>query len=367
MKRVVLLMIFAAVILFLNYFQEPNMISSDESGDLSPAVLILREKYALTKGNVMGSGVYFQENDIDGICGEAKWEAMVIKSLPDLTHGTLKYKGTNAEIGTSIARDSINELVFQPTESYTGICNFSFQLAPDKGEYKCRIVIGNETYENPSVLEGRSRSYRNVAVNGVIPLNESESLEVMSPCENGVLELDRTVGTYSYRPATDFVGKDCFEYCIKDPYGNVSKTGRITLYTDKAKSNLYFHDMEGSDLHVSAIRACSEGLIPYREDANGLPIFSPDEFVTEEVFLNAVQKLCQSINETPSKKGKISESEALDILSRSLKTAYGEELEAIVFTEPAVKEKELTKGRLVKMLEEAIEYISYCAPAELPS
>jgi len=326
---------------------------------LSPAIDILKETTYMAKGNVCGSAVTFSAEDFSKIYGTTQWESLKISTLPENRYGILQIEGNTVTEDTPIIKEKINSLRFIPTGETVGKTEFRFCFSSSNSDYKCIITMGENNASPQPVKNTAYRTYRNVAVFSEIKVDEGHSITITSPCKNGILSIDKRNGAYVYRPSTNFIGTDEFQYCISDEYGNKSPVSSVKIRTEKAKQNLYFQDLADKTEHKTAIYVCSNGLLPYSTDENGLPIFCEDEVVDRKTFLDAVKKMLPNALIDEASYEYIGEAEAIKILSLAIASEFGKETEVMNLIEPAAMSGTvLTKKRCAVFLEEVALHLA---------
>lgn len=347
-------------ILLISFALLSNPVKSLEKNTLiSPAIEIIRAETFLAKGNIYGSAVNFSDKDFSKLYASSDWEHVEILSLPESTVGVLEIEGKSVKEGEEIIKEKAGKLKFVPSGQEVGKTEFNFRFDSSNSEYKCIITMGENERTTPKSQNSASRTYRNVAVFSEIEIEDGHYIEITEPCKNGIISIDNKNGKYIYRPSTNFVGTDEFEYCIYDEYGNASERSTIKIKTEKAKNNLYFHDLADKTEHKTAIYVCSEGLLPYSTDENGLPIFDSDEIVERQTFLSAVKNMLPNaiISEKPYEY--IGEAEAIHILSIAIASEFGKEAEVMEVIEPAATSGTiLTKRRCAIFLEEVAKHLA---------
>lgn len=332
---------------------------SSHDAELSFAIRILEEEAVLKKGNVSGSAVSFSEEDFSLCAGEEGWTSLVIHTLPDKSLGVLQTEGVEIKEGQEIPRSKVASLIFMPSSNKMGTTEFTFAVAPSNSTFHCILNMGEDTLGSPKAENTVNRTYRNVAVFSEIQTEDDQIIEIVSPCKNGILELEKENGKYVYRPSKNFIGTDKFEFCISDAYGNRSEVCSVTFKIEKAMENLYFYDLSEKENHALAIRVCSEGLLPYSTDENGLPIFCADEKIDGQEFYTALRNLFPNAVLGEAASQSISEKEAIQMLSHALVSEFGKEIAVMEVIEPSAgEEKALTRGRCAAILEELTTYIS---------
>ncbi len=357
MKKILLSLSLLTVICFsvFSFFVK----AEEKTALLSPAIEIIKESTFLSKGNICGSAVNFNEDDFSELCGSTRWDKIEITSLPESTVGILQLEGITVNEGVTVTKEKVNSLKVIPSGENTGKTEFRFRISSSDSEYKCVVTMGEYKEELPKPLSTVGRTYRNVAVFSEIEKVDEHFIKITSPCKNGILSMDHSSGTYIYQPSRNFVGTDEFQYCIYDEYGNRSEVSTVKIKIEKAKNNLFFYDLTNKAEHKTAIYVCSEGLLPYTTDENGLPIFCGDEVVDRKTFLNAVQKMLPNATVSDNSREYIGEAEAVHILSTAIASEFGKELEVMEVIEPnAISGTVLTRKRCAIFLEEIARHLA---------
>ncbi len=290
MRKVIL-----CLVCVLIFFQTKtiNVHAESYSALLSPALEILYQSTKIKKGAPEGAGITFEKEDFDEIFGEGNYRAIKIHTLPNPACGSLWLNGTAVSAGQVIPVTEISNLSVKPNGPDEAIDSFEFSNSANDECYSCLICFQDKGEQSVNAVFTNEKIYKNTSA--LLTLESSgniQSFEIVEGPKNGMLErIDSE--SILYRPKTNFVGTDRFRYRIVDEYGNKSEIKSKKIRVDKASDNLYFLDMIESCGHSEAILLCEEGLMQYRTNNDGLPIFEPNLAVSADEFYEIVSRISQ--------------------------------------------------------------------------
>ncbi|MBQ9940189.1 MAG: S-layer homology domain-containing protein [Clostridia bacterium] len=265
------------------------------TGELSPAIDIIKNKTSFVKSGTTQGDVVFSAEDFDTGFG-LKVSEITIQTLPPVKDGILKLAGAAVTTGQTIPRKNIGNLKFIPNSKKASRCDFMVYHSGDpKTSIKCTVSLSDGINFSPSALESAFSTQRNIAIVKTLyaydPENDDMTFEIVSAPKNGVLTLTGTNdGSFFYQPKANFCGNDSFEYRVCDRNGNFSETEKVKIKVEKPASDIFFTDMAGHWAHNSAIRTTSYGIMPIYYDSNGYAVFNPDDKITREQFLVSAMK-----------------------------------------------------------------------------
>lgn len=151
-------------------------------------------------------------------------------------------------------------------------------------ENKACFETGNS---RPNACEMSVDTQKNIAVfknfSAEDPDGDSLRFEVTKYPSGGSIELCEN-GQFVYRPSKGYTGKDSFNYCAVDEYGNFSDEASVEIKVSRPAADIYFNDMKDHWAHNSAIKMASTGLMTGIDD-NGKLNFLPEENMTRGDFL----------------------------------------------------------------------------------
>lgn len=265
------------------------------SGELSPAIDIIKNKTKFIKSGTVQSDVIFSAEDFDKGFG-IKVDKVTVKTLPPVKDGILKLAGTAVASGQEIPREKLGMLKFVPNAKNASQTDFIvFHSSNESTELKCTVTLGEGINFSPSAYEAAFSTLRNVILCKTLqafdPEDDELQFEIVSAPKNGVLTLTNAAnGNFEYFPKENFCGNDSFEYRVKDSFGNTSDVEKVTVKVEKPLSDIYFSDMTKHWAHNAAIKTATKGFIPLSYSSEGYAVFNPDQTVTREEFLVSAMK-----------------------------------------------------------------------------
>ncbi len=271
---------------------------ASSAASLSPAIDIIRNKTTVVKTGTVNSEVTFSPEDFEKALNIKKCNRITILSLPPSEDGTLKIGGLDMLEGQTVSRNNISMMRFLPSSNDIIETSFTFKLSDSTDTFGnlCKISLTDGVNITPIAEDDTVKTYKNITVFGTLPGSDADgdklTYEILEAPGDGILTLlDSTRGKFMYTPIGDFTGKDRFEYCVKDEYGNVSESAVVKLKVDKPYKNIFFSDMKGHWAHVSAINMVRAGIMNVEVNSDSKPVFNPDKELTRSEFLVMAMKL----------------------------------------------------------------------------
>ncbi|MBE6687646.1 MAG: hypothetical protein E7588_00025 [Ruminococcaceae bacterium] len=265
------------------------------SGELSPAIDIIKSKSKFIKSGTTQSDVIFSVSDFDDAFG-IKVKSITIRTLPPVKDGILKLDGQAVVSNQEIPRKRIGTLKFVPNAKSVAQTSFIVYHSADSAtQLKCTISLAEGINFTPSASEASFSTQRNItlckSLSAFDPEDDELTYEIVTAPQNGILTLTcNTGGSFNYTPKENFCGNDSFEYRVVDEHGNASEKEKVKIKVIKPLSDIYFTDMVGHWAHNAAIKTAAKGYMPVVYDENGYAVFQPDQVVTREEFLVSAMK-----------------------------------------------------------------------------
>ncbi len=256
---------------------------------LSRGIDILRTKTSYTIAVESAKTYTFSKEDFVSCIG-CSFDKIVIKTLPD--NGILKFGVDEVEKGAVISKSEIGALRFIPYESASEDAAFTFNVHENSTDSDYTLRLCTDRNSAPTAHPAEFETFRAVAVfNSLSGEDDAEgfSYHAVSAPENGTLTL-RADGSFVYTPKTNFVGKDSFEFCIKDSHGALSDTQKVEIRVRRPWRNLCFSDMVNSPSHAAAIKLCASGIEKITVNSEGKPVFMGEDALSRAEFVLWVMK-----------------------------------------------------------------------------
>jgi len=266
-------------------------------GDLTAGINILRNESVAVFGNIKGSSIRITSDMIRTISGRDT-EFVQFRALPNRSSGRLELCGKTVEVNERIDLLEDTVILFIPHHFDEIQDKLIFTKNGMSQSYECSLVLSDLEAERLRIQSDSLTTFKNVAISGKIrPLQgEAKNFIITKSTQNGYIELEQDSGKFKYVPKRNFTGKDRFSCIAVDAHGNQSQEISIVIQTEKAPQNLYFYDCIDNPVQKSAIILCSNKLMNYETDEQGLPIFLPKKAVTAEELTTFLGNL--SINNT---------------------------------------------------------------------
>jgi hypothetical protein len=260
---------------------------------LSPGLKVIASEYPMIKTGVAKADIHFTAEDFAWALGVEKVSKITVTKLPDPNYGTLKLGSQNVTEGQVISGKNLSSLRFVPTTDDEIETSFSFcqGSSPLGANIDCKVFALSKINAAPVLYQPEAIEvgvYSGIGYLGSLKASDAEGdplrYEIVSAPSAGTIKLtDTSRGYYIYTPKAGFEGKDSFEVCVTDKYGNRSNSVKVTLRVDKPKVNELFADMEGHWANSAVITCARYGLIT---DVDGK--FYPDEPMSRAEFLSLI-------------------------------------------------------------------------------
>lgn len=272
--------------------------ANNEVVPVSNGIRVLAARSDMAICGISGEEIALSPDIFERAMNTERVDFVTITKLPDPALGTLYLGSKGVSEGQTVSRENLHRLSYVATKE--GISENCFTFSSGKGyELDCKVYLLNEYNYSPTAgVEGELSlnvsTHRNVSVYGDLSGYDFDGdeirFEVVKYPECGTLTMfDSQSGEFKYTPLSDYVGKDSFEYVVRDKYGNYSSSSTVRLDVNKAMLKSVLADMGGHKAHTSAITMVEKGIMTVAE-AEGRSIFSPELKVTREEFLVMVMR-----------------------------------------------------------------------------
>jgi len=264
------------------------------TNEISYGIEVLKEKTKLRKSAPKGTGVGFSSGEFEEAAGK-NIDHITVVTLPDISDGILKIGGVDVIKGQSVSKENIGYLKFIPRSASTKKASFLFTgtSSADSRALECFICFYDDENSPPVSANKEVSTYKNITVYGAIEGVDRDgdeiSYSVISSPEHGFLDVSED-GRFTYRPYSDFAGRDSFSYVSYDVYGNRSEAASVSIKVEKPYKNVYFTDMTDHWAHASAVSLVKNRITSVTVSESGTPVFDPDKRVTRGDFLVMAMK-----------------------------------------------------------------------------
>ena len=272
----------AAASAILLIFSLSFFVSAAKYDAVSPAIYVLQNQNVMTRSALSGYDIKFDKQELCDFFGVSDIGSVSIRSLPPAASGTLKIGAVDVTKDSIISANLIKDLRF------VGNGDASFEFSAEANGQTlfavCRLKFYDTLNFAPST-KGKKETLccmSGIAVYETIDINDTEGDEckliIASEPKYGSVTV---CGNDSVRYTANggYFGRDFFDVCAEDEYGNVSKPSRI--YVNVEKSNkIKYGDMKNNDAYYSAVKLADAGVFEKTENFLPNDTISREEFVT---------------------------------------------------------------------------------------
>lgn len=252
-----------------------------QTGDISPAIAVLRRNTVLNKCGVLGETVSFTRDEYESAIGD-ELRYITVVTLPEKSAGTLKLNGINVVSGQTVAAGSLDALTFVPADADASRAEFVFRVSAEdwkNTDIRCRMTFASGRNLPPVITAEGVSVYKNTSYELIAaaydPNGDAVELVIDGYPTSGTLKVSGPVMVYT--PARNFTGSDSIVLHAADEYGNIS--AQATYEIKVVASPLEFADMENSPLHSQAISLALKNVTAYTQK-NGAFYFEPQKNVS---------------------------------------------------------------------------------------
>ena len=256
---------------------------------------VIASQNSMAIAGIKGNTVNFSKERFACAMNLAYINSITVTRLPDITRGALYIGSEGVSEGQKLSANDLSLLTYEAygdpsvTED-----SFDFSVNGSNYEITCKIYLIDDINYSPtlslaSYVSLNCETYKNIPMSGVLSAYDPEGdeivYEIIDYPENGLLVLnDKSKGTYTYTPSSDYTGEDSFSYVAVDKYGNYSASEDINISVRTAGVSTQYSDLLNNELHCHAIAMTECGLM------NGVQIgdyyyFEADREVSRAEFI----------------------------------------------------------------------------------
>ncbi len=224
----------------------------------------------------------------------SKVDSITVKTLPSVTDGELLLGSSRVAAGQTIAAENLGHLVFCAAREEELQSFFTFSVNQSPTELICNVYLLQQINYTPTVsmasgLSLNVSTYRGLSAYGRLsaydPDGDTLIFEIVSYPQNGSVRLtDVNMGTYVYKPFSDYTGSDSFSYVARDPYGNYSASATVNLKIETSGTSITYVDMVDSHAYPAALSLTEAGVMSGTQVGSKY-YFYPEGSVTRAEFL----------------------------------------------------------------------------------
>jgi len=220
------------------------------------------------KGNALG----FSSERFACAMNLSEIDWITVKKLPDALCGTLYIGSEAVSVGQRINASSISLMTYE--ESGAGLgkeASFEFTVNGQSYPIVCNIFMIDGINYSPTVTMAsfaslNKKTYKNIMVGGVLAAHDPEGDELTYeitkyPTHGQVIISDKSLGMYTYAPASSYTGEDSFSYVVRDKYGNYSSSAKVSITVSAQSTSTVYSDLVGDSGYSHAISMTENGLM----------------------------------------------------------------------------------------------------------
>lgn len=257
---------------------------------------LLAASAAAADHETLYSSVYCFSADDFRADGGAALTGVFVTDVPEAAVGSVRCGSRAIRAGDALSADRLASLTFQPAcagDSDAVIGYLPVTAGGVGAAQTMSIHISSGKNEAPTANDAALQTYKNVANSGALsaadPEGEAIRFDLTAAPKRGTVEIAED-GTFTYTPAKNKVGRDCFKFTATDAAGNVSNEATVTIEILKPTDKQTYADMRGDPDQFAALWMKNTGLLT-GERVGGAACFCPDRAVTRGEFLVMLSKL----------------------------------------------------------------------------
>ncbi len=256
-------------------------------------VLAAQDEMVMTA--LCGNEITFTADDIRRAMNLSNLDYVTITELPAAADGTLYVGSVGAGKGQVISAGSLSLLSYAAADDRTP-SETTMRIAVNGADYAitCRLCLVDRLNYTPTVALAPTVSlnietYRDLPTAGTVsaydPEGDEITFEIVRYASHGrVVMTDKHTGAYTYTPDASYVGKDSFDYVVRDRYGNNSTSATVSIQVSARPASTTFADIDGDASAGAILKVTSLGLM------NGTRVgadsyFKPTEAISRVEFL----------------------------------------------------------------------------------
>ncbi len=294
MKKIFFLLISVAVFIIPLCWNASA--KQDSQTPVSPALSIIASDLQMRKSGLTNNALYLTSTDFEEFLGLENIKSVTINTLPSEFEGKLYLGNVPVIANQTVYKTDMNKLRFVPESADVSSATFRFSGNGISCEtpIKCSLYLLPEINTAPVISEDvinseKLTTQKNIMVYSTLHAEDSENdqmiFEVTTEAKHGIVSFtDSNKGSFTYTPASDYTGKDKFEYVVFDIYGNRSEKAWVEIVVEKNNDNIFYTDMLRREEHNDAVKASAYDIMSGKI-IEGKLCFAPDSTPTKAEFL----------------------------------------------------------------------------------
>ncbi len=242
-----------------------------------------------------GNEISFSAEDIRRAMNLSNLDYITVTELPAVGDGTLFVGSVGAAKGQVISAGSLNLLSFAAAnDAKPGEATMKIAVNGSDYAVTCRLCLVDRLNYTPTVslaptVSLNIETYRDLPTAGTVsaydPEGDEMTYEIVRYADHGRIVLtDRHTGAYLYTPDASYVGRDSFDYVVRDRYGNYSTSATVSIQISQPPASVTYADIEGNRAAGAILKVSALGFM------NGTQVgsehyFKPTEAISRVEFL----------------------------------------------------------------------------------
>ena len=262
---------------------------------VSYGLRVMAARDEIVFSGLVGNEISFTAEDICRVMNLSSLDYVTVVELPDTKDGTLYVGSVGAAKGQVITAGSLKLMSFAAAdEDRAG--EATMKIAVNGADYAmtCRLCTLTRLNYTPTValapvVSLNVETYRDIPISGTVsgydPEGDEMTFEIVRYATHGrVTMADTHTGAYTYTPDSAYVGKDSFDYVVRDKWGNYSTSATVSIQISAQPSAITYADIDGVEHAAAIINISSLGLMNGTRVGNDT-YFKPDASVSRVEFL----------------------------------------------------------------------------------
>ncbi len=283
---------------------KPNNSTSVGNTDLperktAPAVSyglrVMAARDELVFSGLCGNEITFTAEDIRRVMNLSNLDYITVVELPAAGEGTLYVGSVGAAKGQVISAGSLKLLSFAAADD-TKPSEATMKIAVNGADYamNLRFCTLSRLNYTPTVALAPTVSlnvetYRDIPIMGTFsaydPEGDDLTFEIVRYASHGRITLtDKRTGAYTYTPDATYVGRDSFDYVVRDRYGNYSTSATVSIQISTPPTSVTYADIDGHTDAAAILTISAKGLMNGSQVGNEV-YFKPNLAVSRVEFL----------------------------------------------------------------------------------
>ncbi len=242
-----------------------------------------------------GNEITFTADDIRRAMNLSALDYITVVELPAPGEGTLYVGSVGAAKGQVISAGSLKLLSFAAADD-SKPSTATMKIAINGADYamNLRFCTLSRLNYTPTValapmVSLNVETYRNIPITGTFsaydPEGDDLTFEIVRYASHGrVTLIDKQTGAYTYTPDATYVGRDSFDYVVRDKYGNYSTSATVSIQISTPPASVTYADIGGNSDAASILTVSSMGLMNGTRVGNEI-YFKPTETISRVEFL----------------------------------------------------------------------------------